>query len=187
MCIRDSKSLAKIKPPPQLKPADECQRLLGRLTETQESAGRLRASAKVTKQLRSMPELQATDRLQRLTGRIGEGERRLKSIRAASQMLTKLRIIDSLQDTAPLNSVLGKLRTFIDAQQQAVTAASKAQDNLQECAESIETFVLANPTCTVCGGDVDAATLMSSASGSHTHAHLPTPKSIKRRRQHESN
>jgi exonuclease SbcC len=92
------------------------------------------------------------------------------AIGATSQVLSKLESAPETQDTNPLSVVIGRWDTLSAKRQQAVDAAQAAEQQLQLCTETVQAFIKQNPKCATCGGDLDSATLLSSALDAHTHA-----------------
>jgi exonuclease SbcC len=159
-----------ITPPPNLMPADSCRQLIERLEAIHETVARLRLTLEITQKLDPLPTLRDVSRLRTLITQLERREQRLTSIRLADVALDRLRIMESPKEGKPLSEMIAALERLTKARNKAKTSAIEAARNVQTCTDSIEAFVAANPKCSVCGGEVDAATLMSSASNAHSHA-----------------
>lgn len=160
------KVLAAMTEPPQQQPEEACQRLLSRLETTQQSAANLRSSSDISETLCKPPEFQDVAQLQNLLDRMIARQETLNTIRTASKSLDRLGAIEPPKETARLIDLINRTQTLKKKRGDAFDAAARADDQLNDCANSIEAFVEANPKCSVCGGDLDSATLMSAASDS---------------------
>jgi len=115
------------------------------------------------------PQVSSVDGIRQTIAKLTEQHANVASSKIIKGALNDLHAPSDPSDLAPLESKIRQLRTLALGVAKARKTSVVAQQKADQSEATIRAFVRSNPTCTICGGNIDPETLLSSMPGLHQH------------------
>ena len=131
-----------------------------------------RQTGRISSALRSLHEApvpQPRARLQQLLERLDQSHQKVCELVAEGVSLQRLRPPVTITDLSPVATAVKQLTNSHQAVAAALAESEDCRQRCSRCEADIRRFVQDNPTCAVCGSEIDPDTIMVGAPGIHRH------------------